>query len=125
MISANELRIGNWIYDKQKDQYVELTGIVETNQEIWVSYANGSSIYKTTIWNVEPIPLTEEILLKCGFELNKEKTLFETDSCGIRLMNISNLYFKANFPIKSDIVHLHQLQNLFFALIGQELQVKF
>jgi hypothetical protein len=63
------------------------------------------------------IPLTEEWLLKLGFE--------KTQGCflknGIRLLAIRDLYFRGSFPIKTDIKFVHQLQNLYFALTNQEL----
>jgi hypothetical protein len=77
----------------------------------------------------KPIPLTEEILLKCGFE--KSSNLF--------FCNINNFsYLKANAygcngnfgycisdekEIYVEVKYLHHLQNLTHALTGEELEV--
>lgn len=115
MIQANELRIGNW-YD-HNGSYRQVTP--NTIEEVW----EGERIY------VNPIPLTPEILEKwCGFEnddndfligisertnlhinLIKKRTLLESYDGIIALCNIS---------------YLHQLQNLYFALTGKELNVQ-
>lgn len=84
----------------------------------------------------EPIPITEEILLKCGFE--KE----EVYGCPHvvfyfrgKLMDLT-LDFKLSTSHSRDygsqsvngsqvFKYVHQLQNIYFALTGQELEIKF
>ena len=134
---SNELRIGNLI---QKNGKIHYTNIF-TLRDI-----KNLSIDDTDIF--EPIPLTEEILLKCGFEKvkNKDKedlreyightaqkaryAIFGTDifitkvdKRGLLWRNIECdfmvLFYHKSIPIK----YLHQLQNLYFALTGQELEI--
>lgn len=69
----------------------------------------------------KPIQLTEEILAKCGFE-KPDRGCFQYK--GIRLTQIRDLYFRGNFPIKADIKYLHQLQNLAFSLLNEELTIQ-
>jgi hypothetical protein len=69
---------------------------------------------------IEPIPLTEELLLKCGFE----KRVWGN----VTYYN-PNLDLDRDFRVRGidwnvQIKYLHQLQNLFFALTGEELEVK-
>lgn len=84
----------------------------------------------------KPIPLTEEWLVRLGFELqtddedepdNLDKTFYtngsemqiETDG-GIKI-----LFSGMDFPeFTNHIKHVHQLQNLYFALTGRELIIK-
>src|SRR5690606_34110214 len=60
MIQAQELRIGNLVLFYGKIDKVESIG------KYAVSFENGLAKY--TLPNLKPIPLTEDILLKGGFE---------------------------------------------------------
>lgn len=119
MIQANELRIGN---------YVKLNGrIMKPNAELMSLIITGETI------DPMPIPLTPEILEKCGLE----KTTDNPNEYFIRLNNgIDRLMVSNNsvgiivFGSKvltswyNHIKSLHQLQNLYFALTGEELNVQ-
>lgn len=115
MIKANELRIGNWIYYNGKLSKIDLTDfrdILEDNYEI--------NYYK-------PIFLTEEILLKCGFEnkgIDDNWIIFRFKS--IRICKTEMLGFIFNFDNGEEYVkvkYLHQLQNLYLCLCGEELEI--
>jgi len=113
-MKANELRIGNYV---MKDGY-----------EIIVSPYNISELYVVVpLDEYEPIPLTEEWLIKFGFDE------YESD------VNVRRFYdktiwlccYKHGFngywlryymgPSVQKLIYVHQLQNLYFALTGQEL----
>jgi hypothetical protein len=78
---------------------------------------------------IKPIPLTPEILEKCGIELKDGN--YKID------LSIGDLYFNENDGISfavtvgyeysetqmEHIKYLHQLQNLYFSLEGEELKV--
>jgi hypothetical protein len=120
MIQANELRIGN----------VTKEGIIKNFWERGVHVGFGKC-YEFS--ELEPIPLTEQILLKCGFRQNKfsEKLIY--------FLSIPNLkteihceFFRGAFvvelnnhlvPIITEAENLHDLQNLYFSLCKQELQI--
>ena len=111
---ASELRIGN---------FVKRIGIVVTCD--FMSAANCYSFPKL----YQPIPLTEEWLLKFGFKKVKGwgtyefyslhtgylEFQFDKDGLGISIEN-QNLML-------SHIKYVHQLQNLYFALTGEELTI--
>jgi hypothetical protein len=118
MIAANELRIGNWVnfyYSISKE-----TKYFQIDCQWFASDAD----QKDTL----PIPLTPEVLEKCGF--NRESDLddwthgykFQTNSEFILISRNDTLYYidAINVELKS----LHQLQNLYFALTGEELIYK-
>ena len=113
-MKANEFRLGNLIYyhiedsmDERKE-WDEISSIDYDDIRCFVQYEDNSE-YK-------PIPLTEEWLLKFGFEqmdlhrFNHEISILNTDR---------GMYFQT---IRIDYVH--QLQNLYFALTGNELELK-
>jgi len=70
----------------------------------------------------EPIPLTEEWLERFGFEEDDSvgwlKRFDKSDSFFI---DLSFMYWGEN-SVK--LTHVHQLQNLYFALTGEELTIK-
>jgi hypothetical protein len=110
-LQANELRIGNWVEHNQPK-----TGYYTTVQKSTFS-VNVEKLFK-------PIPLTEEWLLKFGFE--------KTDSHGDFEYLIDRYsYFRGSFYIADcdecgesvEIQYVHQLQNLYFALTGEELTI--
>jgi hypothetical protein len=112
MIKANELRIGNWVIDSQGNYYK------------W-------QVYDWTIddnQDVEPIPLSPEILEKAGFEKVNHVagySFYYLKKKGIPAIAVYERRIEINgsanlFHIK----HLHQLQNLYFALTGEELSIE-
>lgn len=116
---AQQLRVGNLLYYKNTKDIAKVELIHNSHFDCRDEYGSF-----TPNGNYEPITLTEEILLKCGFEINEGKTLFEHSKCGLKLMDIVGLYYRANFPIKADVTSVHQLQNLYHALTGQELKIE-
>jgi len=124
-MEARELRIGNSIYyDElnidtgkwhQKEIQVELKNLVELT--------NGRSLEKN---RYNPIPLTEWWLVKVG-----GKKVNQIHWC----INFGELKFYCQFNKKwyssldaiylvDRIQYVHQLQNLYFALTGEELTLK-
>lgn len=115
-MKIEELRVGNWVYYEGDilceiclDTFIELySREIELNQ-------------------LTPIPLTEEILLKCGFSFplgTDNGNYCQLGDLGFNLYNGKVLRFNYRFGnTKAEIKHLHQLQNLYFALTGTELNV--
>lgn len=110
MIKANELRIGNLIYNTKGN-------VSEVNIEA-LAY-----ILKEPHHQCKPIPLTEEWLLKFRFE--KDGGIFHNEI--VLYENTKRFSYNANYFEHDnliDIKYVHQLQNLYFALTGEELTVK-
>lgn len=117
MIKANELRIGNWIYYNGKLSKIDLTDfrdILEDNYEI--------NYYK-------PIELTEEILLKSKLKPTSEDFFgIKISKKGFLEINLKPkrtiIFFDGVYFIElKNIKYLNQLQNLYFALTGKELEI--
>ena len=108
-MKPNELRIGNWIQFRYTETPVRITlgdFVREYNDEHLEDY--------------EPIPLTEEWLLKFGFEysdLNGDSGLWK-----IPPFQIYGKYNQFIYDYRLDVNYVHQLQNLYFALTYEELQ---
>ena len=117
MIQANELRIGNYILNN--DKLFRIVGIdqykIRSKRYDQVSDLPIYCDYLTGEW-IKPIPLTEDILLKCGFNwinlgvMVKDNYFIRHDGCLTMCMKSGVL-----------LTTVHQLQNLYFALTKQEL----
>ena len=115
-MKANELRIGNWIQTNISKEPVKVLGVKK------------GEILDSGVWDYttryEPIPLTEEWLLKFGFEKIRgvywfvRGAYFEYEG-----FDTWTLY-QDEQDYLTDLKHVHQLQNLYFALTGDELTIK-
>jgi len=126
MIKASELRIGNKIEAVGFFGFFGSypSGLIEVREitEFGVNLSQGdSTIYE--LYNLHPIPLTEEWLVKFGAEYKDYfgGHVFWIGASALAIKgNIA--YWMANSLCKIDFVH--QLQNLYHALTGEELQIK-
>lgn len=118
MIQPNEIRCGNLFHHNDNWSYREKGGYFQWSESDW--YALGESTL--FIENVSPIQLTPEILEKCGFEtpfIMKDSVKY-LDGVMIDLHN-GKILLRDNHMI--EIKYLHQLQNLYYALTGKELDI--
>lgn len=130
-MKATDLRIGNWIIHE------DTFGMVynETTKQI----TNGSELDDLQLSQSKPIPLTEEWLVKFGFEKSwscmdydrYQKEGFNMlkdygEQC-IKLPRDGGGYIHLNcgyYDNEIDFDYVHQLQNLYHALTGKELTIK-
>lgn len=115
-MKASEIRIGNWV------RGYNLIFELESINDKWVTHP--TELGRFFIDDLEPIQLTEEWLLKFGFEKADEIYFIEF---GVYSMTIKE-YEKAKYILNPethfnyvDIEYVHQLQNLYFALTNEEL----
>jgi hypothetical protein len=110
MINVNELRISNWV-----------DGGVNGSLYYRVK---ASDFVNTDFTKTKPIELTEDILIKCGFVevINNFEWDLPDHSFPVKRKRGTN-HFKALYQ-GVEIKYLHQLQNLYFALKGEELNIE-
>ena len=125
MIQANDLRIGNLIqliYESNRPALEERIVRVDRIDEIGVEIlGNGERVFGASYELLEGIPLTEEILLKCGAR-RIDKYTFVLNGLFIHMRKIG---FVFNVGKKKIVIeHLHQLQNWAHALTNTELNIK-
>jgi len=76
----------------------------------------------------EPIPITEDWLIKLGFDYYPENQSYQLDTnLGFKLWGrdgIINIYSEYSEQIGNDMLFIHQLQNLYRALTQQRLNIK-
>ena len=122
-MKANELRIGNYV-----NRLGEKTVVEGTHKGNYVSTLISGAV---TGNQVEPIPLTEEWLVKFGFEKDTGNDFYDFWNLkDFRVFVHKNaasvfIHWKGNElePYINNL-HVQQLQNLFFALTGEELTTK-
>ena len=118
MIQPNELRLLNWVkYDNRYFQIHSIAYIFPTlNTD---EFGIGVVDYN----NIQPVELTPDILEAAGFTngIKTIETSFLETEFYVDLMDGDAGFNKHGlwFPCK----HLHQLQNLYWCLCGQELQI--
>jgi hypothetical protein len=113
---ANELRIGNLIKFSE-DGTIFTVGSIE---ERGFTVQNDEETTWIEAEEFEPIPLTEEWLLKFGFKIWDRNKWSDLGMNIVLLENGDNFLFLAN-QRHVNIFYVHQLQNLYFALTGEEL----
>jgi len=85
----------------------------------WCTLKDIENAPEEQLW-CKPIPLTEEWLMNFGFKQWGDKYTF-----GLKGINIHHR--KRGFVLRKSIPiirYVHQLQNLYFALTGEELTIK-
>ena len=146
MIHAQDLRYGNKVFNKKGEvitvqqihcnTIVYDTAINVTRRQLSKvsGFYNNATSYTTQVMEmvkeaelreIEPIALTPKILESCGFRnfvrdewivtYGNTHTDFEFTENGLQLRHPS--------PSRVGIRYLHQLQNFFYAIAGQELEV--
>lgn len=136
-MKAIELRLGNFIYKESEYEFENgINQIISVLEFECVSTRPLNCHVKhhnVNISNLKPIPLTEEWLLKFGFSREvKVGSEMGTDGVEFRVYHFDVLTFNTNhgwwYKVQrindTPLEYVHQLQNLYFALKGEELTLK-
>jgi len=112
-MKTNELRIGNYVnyFSEGADKWFVTE--IDINDMI--------CIHENTIDHAEPIPLTEEWLIRFGFKYYKSWNYWQIMGCNrVKLRQfLDDFHIIDRYHIKIETVH--KLQNYFFALTDEEL----
>lgn len=117
MIQATELRIGNYLRLTASSPTETVSAIGQVSGIVKDMVIMGDGL-ASPFRNLEPIPLTEEWLLKAGFE-KFGNVYFGGHKVNLTITESFETIFNDLLAIKLNYVH--QLQNLYFALTGEEL----
>lgn len=125
MINANDLRIGNWVKLLQTDIFIQI-GL----SNFYEMYDHEQNDDYTYCEHLIPIPLSPEILEKCGFKKKENISYSSGMPTPFMVFRIDDFTFNThqelwwyNGVLKNQPKYIHQLQNLYFSLTGQELKV--
>jgi len=132
MIEAKDLRIGNYVYYERDDKVNTIEGLNFAG--ICTLSISGVDL----INHIEPISLTEEWLIKFGFKYYDNGVGFKAAYYCMTILK-SDFYFRPSYQggfywgwdmdkgneleDVQPVLYVHQLQNLYFALTGEELTI--
>jgi len=136
-MKATELRIGNYVWDDYSGKMI-VSAILESSA-VYLRKTIKLPSGEYLIQNIEPIPLTEEWLLKFGLKIIDndyeggydfteykgrlwENIILQTEDKFYYFIHIDQDNFYSHTMI--EIKYVHQLQNLYFALTNEELTIK-
>ena len=143
MVHPNELRLGNKLYNQAGDiitvqQILHNTVVYDTRMQVNQERANVSGSYaiaytseveevieEAEFTDLEPIIITPLVLQSCGLRNFMRDEWIVRYATGHIDFEFIEHKLRLRQPASShiQIKYLHQLQNLFFALSGQELTV--
>lgn len=133
MIQPNDLRIGNLVSDEWFDSFKQFILVCDINARgINLEITDDGNYSELAQHFITPdyefcklrgIPLTQEILLKVGFHKKYPflDLIIAHDFWLISFESKISIQLAGNNISLGSIKYLHQLQNLYFALTGQEL----
>ena len=131
-MEVQELRIGNLVNHEQTTHVIKSIGGSRVSS-VWIR-GTDNDVYNSSINHIKPIPLTSEWLVKLGFEKSKGNFSIDfnlgyleleyhviMDLWEFNIVNVGDSWDEpVSMPLKSP-QFLHHLQNLYFALTGEEL----
>lgn len=117
MINTNELMLGNYI--KLPNGRIKK---VESITGVAVGYWNNKNKNYSYQLNklIRPIPITKEILEKCGFKPSYGDYINEK---GDKVYHFAGYWHFDIDNCSIPFFYLHQLQNLYFLITGKQLEI--
>ena len=118
MITPQDLRIGNLV--KHNGEFYAIKSFDEEH----VALKDNVSFDYIGYDEIEPIEITEEWLLKCGYKKNGSWLRIENSRFAEALIYEDGVDISVHSFWLKHIKYVHQLQNLRFALTGKQLEIK-
>ena len=127
-MKSQEVRLGNYHFYHIVDKYDERGEYDEVCQ---IDAEDFRILENFDCPEYKPIPLDEEWLLKLGFFVGSKKNCYYKDWAmnGVETI-VFEYHYKGGYDYEvganryKTIHYVHQLQNLYFALTGEELEIK-
>jgi hypothetical protein len=121
-MTTQKFKAGDWV-----KRFERVTKVTDDNGVFY--YLQG--LGWVTEESIEPMPLTEDVLIKAGFtQYGDESNSFEIDYCVINLTD-KKMWLAvpstSGFGKEIQLIapnYLHQLQNIIHSLRGEELDIK-
>ena len=114
-MTVNELRIGNQLFQSGK---IAIISNISTSIDDW------DRINNKRLLDCKPIPLTEEFLLKFGFQKFCSEWILSTKETSFIIEREDDRFYYTGgegCKLSRYFDKVHELQNLCFALTGTEL----
>jgi hypothetical protein len=125
-MKASELRIGNYVL--LSGQLHKIIELLENESSCeWLITSPDIMIDNYLYEEIKPIPLTEDWLVRFGFTNTSSNIIHRRKDFNLPFFNLTmyneDISFSQN-GFKIIVKHVHQLQNLYFALTQKELEIK-
>jgi len=126
MIPINELRINNYVYYNNEHNEIGIITKLVTELITDINYVGINNRIDVHYLNkhINPIPLTEELLKQLGFNNYFDKGKLNIIPKGRLGYKNGRTYFNSWAILEKQPDYVHELQNLYFALTGEELIIK-
>jgi hypothetical protein len=136
MLNTQELRLGNYVNVPREDQSpFRIDGFEFLTKDFCKVEMVFNPNFHPLTWelkDLQPIPLTPDILVKAAALVNKVSFTYRIDLPGIQMLFLDlagvgttsyyvNIFQQGVSITLGKVQYLHQVQNLFFALTGTEL----
>jgi|SRR6478735_9681148 len=122
-----DLRIGNLLQDRISETFLK---VVQLTEKDIITYVIDRSKYPLEKgWSLEPIPLTKQLMFNLGFVIlpsESDKYILFYKSCEQENKTFlvecysDEFYTYSSFRLR----YVHQIQNIYYLLIGKELTLK-
>lgn len=148
MIQIKDLRLGNWVHESECTRYPMYVHTIGEDYVYLNFDGNEGDVWECKPEELQGIPLTEDLLEKMGFWKIPKSNFYElqfykddtrdircaiTVSLKVGLTNVT-MYREPKLPIEdvlyeiqpsgtASIKYLHELQNLFKAIINDDLKI--
>ena len=123
MIKENDLRLNNLV--KWNGLVQKITAIAFGN---CLLDKHPTADYPVKLTEIDSVPLTEKILLSCGFKKRKScfgywiyEIMFHHTVFSVEDVDFGLCYFYIGNTHVSQTKNVHELQNLYFSITGEEL----
>lgn len=128
MIPVQDLCIGNWVYDGKGTQFPMFIRAIGEDYVYLDFEGNEGDLWESKPEDLNGIPLNEELLKKCGLRSagsmwEHPDYSFEVDYDFEKDVYIPS-YNWVEYHIGHLIKFLHELQNLFWNITKQQLNIK-
>ena len=134
-ITTSDLRLGNWLYESDKSKFPMQVESIGKNWIYLDFEGNEGDVFENSDKEIYPIPITKELIVK---SLNAEPL---GDDYSVKLGDYRYIYFRINNDgyisidffnyddnseneICDGIRYVHELQNLYHAFTGKELEIR-
>ena len=120
-MKTNELRLGNWVHDGSRFP-MQVVGIFDN--DVYLDFeGNEGDVWECGLEGAKPFEIDQEWLNKFGF--NKGKFNYKWQFGNFIYDQKLKLWTWFGVQLHDYLIEfVHQLQNLYFALTGQELTIK-
>lgn len=129
-LSAQDLRIGNWVYDGERTQFPMQVVAIGKDWAHLDFPDNEGGVWEADIKDLRAIAIDKEVLKKAGFKwaVGYGHKQLDENKCMQYYKHESRLrvWYKTEDVIFEchGVRHLHQLQNAYYMATGEELEVQ-